>query len=108
MNFLKDFNYKNEGDYLYPVEYYHFHQASTHNTFKVELLCFDDRYHFNLTIDNESVPSKYRLVTSISFDIYEEFGIVPYDFSSKEATLQIAIDTASAIAKKYCEKPVTQ
>ncbi|WP_257154699.1 hypothetical protein [Bacillus cereus] len=66
------------------------------------------RYHFNLTIDNESVPSKYRLVTSISFEIYEEFGIVPYDFSSKEATLQIAIDTASAIAKKYCEKPVTQ
>ncbi|MGE6964082.1 hypothetical protein ACQKIW_30335 [Bacillus thuringiensis] len=41
--FFKDFNYKNEGDYLYPVEYYQFRQASTHNTFKVELLCFDDR-----------------------------------------------------------------
>ncbi|MGH0589375.1 hypothetical protein ACQVQY_25445 [Bacillus mycoides] len=106
--FFKDFNYKNEGDYLYPVEYYQFRQASTHNTFKVELLCFDDRYDFHLTIDNEAIPSKYRLVTSISFEIYEEFGFEPYDFSSKHATLQRAIDMASAIAKKYCENPFNQ
>lgn len=73
--FFKDFNYKNEGDYLYPVEYYQFRQASTHNTFKVELLYFDDRYDFHLTIDNEAIPSKYRLVTSISFEFMKNLDL---------------------------------
>lgn len=39
VNFSKDFNYHHEGDYLYPAEYYQFRQASTLNTFKIELLC---------------------------------------------------------------------
>ncbi|MFF2343832.1 hypothetical protein [Bacillus mycoides] len=108
MNFLKDFNYNHQGDYLYPVEYYQFRQSSTLNTFKIELLCFDDSYAFHLTIDRESIPSKYRLVTSNDFEINEEFGFGIFDSSSKQVTLQRAIDIASAIAKKYCEKPVNQ
>lgn len=108
MNFSKDFNYNHQGDYLYPVEYYQFRQSSTLNTFKVELLCFDDSYAFHLTIDRESIPSKYRLVTSNDFEINEEFGFEIFDSSSKQVTLQRAIDIASAIAKKYCEKPVNQ
>ncbi|PFM65458.1 hypothetical protein COJ48_06310 [Bacillus cereus] len=108
MNFSKDFNYNHQGDYLYPVEYYQFRQSSTLNTFEVELLCFDDSYAFHLTIDRESIPSKYRFVTSNDFEINEEFGFEIFDSSSKQATLQRAIDIASAIAKKYCEKPVNQ
>ncbi|MED3090791.1 hypothetical protein [Bacillus toyonensis] len=108
MNFSKDFNYNHEGDYLYPVEYYQFRHPSTLNTFKVELLCLDNSYAFHLTIDRESIPSKYRFVTSHDFEIYEEFGLELLDSSFKQVTLQRAIDIASAIAKKYCTDPVNQ
>lgn len=56
MNFSKDFNYNDPGDYLYSAEYYQFLQSSTLNTFKVELLCFDNSYAFHLISDNESTP----------------------------------------------------
>ncbi|MGE6348826.1 hypothetical protein ACQKIY_29460 [Bacillus mycoides] len=108
MNFSKDFNYNHQGDYLYPVEYYQFRQSSTLNTFKVELLCFDGSYAFHLISDNESIPKEYRFVSSNHYEINEEFGFAPVDSDSKQAVLQRAIDMASAIAKKYCEKPVTQ
>ncbi|OUB14836.1 hypothetical protein BK708_25250 [Bacillus thuringiensis serovar yunnanensis] len=51
---------------------------------------------------------EYRFVSSNHYEINEEFGFAPVDSDSKKAVLQRAIDMASAIAKKYCEKPVTQ
>ncbi|AZJ24783.1 hypothetical protein CT694_35785 (plasmid) [Bacillus wiedmannii bv. thuringiensis] len=105
MNFSKDFNYHHEGDYLYPVEYYQFRQSSTLNTFKIELLCFDTSYAFHLISDNESIPKEYRFVAINDYEINEEFGLGLIDFKSKQAVLQRAIDMASAIAKKYCQRP---
>ncbi|WP_257144436.1 hypothetical protein [Bacillus wiedmannii] len=95
MNFSKDFNYQ-------------FHQASTLNTFKIELLCFDTSYAFHLISDNKSIPEEYSFVTINDFEINEEFGFELVDFKSKHAVLQRAIDMASAIAKKYCKNPINQ
>lgn len=108
MNFSKDFKYNHTGDYLYPVEYYQFRQSSTLNTFKIELLCFDDSYAFHLISENELIPQKYRIVAINDWEINEEFGFELVDSKSKQAVLQRAIDMASAIAKKYCENPVKQ
>ncbi|WP_075720169.1 hypothetical protein [Bacillus cereus] len=93
VNFSKDFNYHHEGDYLYPAEYYQFRQASTLNTFKIELLCFDTSYPFHLISDNKSIPEEYSFVTINDFEINEEFGFELVDFKSKHAVLQRAIDT---------------
>ncbi|MCR6789884.1 MULTISPECIES: hypothetical protein [Bacillus cereus group] len=108
LNFSKDFNYNHSGDYLYPVEYYQFRQSSTLSTFKIELLCFDESYAFHLISENELIPQEYRFVAINDWEINEEFGFDLVDSKSKQAVLQRAIDMASAIAKKYCEKPVKQ
>ncbi|WP_242281049.1 hypothetical protein [Bacillus cereus group sp. BfR-BA-01347] len=93
---------------LWTVEYYQFRQSSTLNTFKIELLCFDESYAFHLISENELIPQEYRFVAINDWEINEEFGFDLVDSKSKQAVLQRAINTASAIAKKYCEKPVKQ
>ncbi|MGQ3740394.1 hypothetical protein [Bacillus sp. FDAARGOS_1420] len=75
---------------------------------RVQLLYFDESYAFHLISENELIPQKYRIVAINDWEINEEFGFELVNSKSKQAVLQRAIDMASAIAKKYCEKPVKQ
>lgn len=109
MDFSKDFNYSNDGDFLYPVEYYQFRKADALITFKIELLCLGDMYAFHFISDDEVLPKKYRFVVCNDYEINEEFGFTePIDSTSKQAVLQRAIDLGTAIADKYIKKAINQ
>ncbi|EJR25894.1 MULTISPECIES: hypothetical protein [Bacillus cereus group] len=104
MTELENIKYSDFGDFLYPIEYYHFYKGNLGINFKIELLCLENRFAFHLMTENTKVPENLRYFSCNDQRVLEELGLYDnIDYTSKQATLQLAIDLGTAIAKKYCK-----
>ncbi|PDY14174.1 hypothetical protein COO16_04220 [Bacillus pseudomycoides] len=107
MESLKEIVYDKKADVLYKVENYRLRkhhkkcESDVMGTIfegDIELLCFADSYGFNLTVDHERIPSKFRQVSSANYS--EHFPNKIIDTGTKEAVLQFAVDYMEFIVKQ--------
>lgn len=102
--------YHNIGDTLYPVELYRLRSATRLATHEIELLNLGENiggnnFAFNVELEDETIPSKFREFSSTSADIIIELGIEPKELSTKEIALQHAVDIISSIEERYNKSP---
>ncbi|PEB42225.1 hypothetical protein [Bacillus pseudomycoides] len=107
MENLKEIVYDNKADVLYKVENYRirrYHKINESDVIgtmfegDIELLCFGDSYGFNLIVEHERIPFKFRQVSSANYS--EHFPNRIVDTGSKQAVLQFAVDYMYFVVKQ--------